>query len=147
MPRIGARDWLVPSEAWQGSDVATFALADGRAQKFLTVREREELRARLAERKAHRDAKVAAERRLHHEVICCWKDSGQGYPPVEISLQDDRCWDVAAGRLQAWDDNEAADQRRDAGSQSPDDAHPRMMRRIMEVFAAQIPAQRARARR
>lgn len=136
----------VEQQRSNGSDVVAYALANARACKFLTDGEREELRARRAERKARRDAKVAAERRLHHEVIRCWKDFGAGHPPEEISLQDDRCWDAAARRLRAWDDGEAADLWRDTGSHTPDDAHPRMMRRIKEVAAARIPTRHARPR-
>ena len=130
-----------------GSDVVAYALANSRACKFLTDGEKEELRVRRAERKACRDAKVAAERRLHREVVRCWKDFGAGHPPEEMSLQDDRCWDAAARRLRAWGDDEAAELWRDTGSHTPDDAHPRMMRRIMEVAAARTPAQRVRPRR
>ncbi len=130
-----------------GSDVVAYALANGRAYKFLTDSEKAELRTRRAERKARSDAKVAARERLHDEVVRCWKDFGAGNPPWEISLQDDRCWDAAVRRLRAWEDHQAADLWKDTGSQTPDDTHPRMMRRIMEVAATRISEQRARPRR
>ena len=138
-----------------GSDVVAYALINSRAYKFLTDSEKEELRVRRAARKARRDARVpgfqgcrvAAERRLHHEVVRCWKDFGAGHPPEEMSLQDDRCWDAAARRLRAWGDGEAADLWRDTGSHTPDDAHPRMMRRVMEVAAQRIPKRQERPRR
>lgn len=124
-----------------GADVVAYALANGRAYKFLTKDERRELRTRRAARKARSDAKAAAERRLHHEVVRCWKDFGAGNPPWEIALQDDRCWDAAVRRLRAWSDHEAADLWSDSGSHTPDDSHPRMMRRIVEV-SARVPARR-----
>ncbi|MXX88624.1 MAG: hypothetical protein F4213_10320 [Boseongicola sp. SB0677_bin_26] len=129
-----------------GSDVVAYALINSRAYRFLTDSEREELRVRRAERKARRDARLAAERRLHHEVVRCWKDFGAGHPPGEMSLQDDRCWDAAARRLRAWGDDEAADLWRDTGSHTPDDAHPRMMQRILEVADGRMPARGARPR-
>ena len=129
-----------------GSDVVAYALINSRAYKFLTDSEKEELHVRRAERKARRDAKVAAERRLHHEVVRCWKDFGAGHPPEEMSLLDDRCWDAAARRLRAWGDDEAADLWRDTGSHTPDDAHPRVMQRIMEVAAGRMPTRGARPR-
>ncbi len=125
----------------EGADVVAYALANGRACKFLTKDERRELRTRRAERKARTEAKAAAEKRLHQEVVRCWKDFGAGNPPWEIPLQDDRCWDAAVRRLRAWSDHEAADLWRDTGSHTPDDTHPRVMRRIVEV-TARLPARR-----